>query len=133
LTLFPRAGFEPVSGPGANDAYTVRVPAGSGCFDGHFDGAPILPGIAHLALVLDACAARLGTPCELTGVGDVRWRRPIRPGDELAVTITLRLADARSGQAGVPEGTAVRFSIQCGAEVASSGSVMVAAVGDSHA
>jgi 3-hydroxymyristoyl/3-hydroxydecanoyl-(acyl carrier protein) dehydratase len=122
VTSFPRAGFEPASGPAGTDAsLTVQVPARSGCFDGHFDGAPILPGIAHLALVLDACASRFGVPCELTGVGDVRWRRPIRPGDELAITITGELSDP-----------SVRFSIRCGADIVSSGSVMVAAAGEPH-
>jgi 3-hydroxyacyl-[acyl-carrier-protein] dehydratase len=123
LTSFPRAGFEPVSGPGGTEAsLTVKVPASSRCFDGHFDGAPILPGIAHLALVLDACATRFGVPCELTGVGDVRWRRPIRPGEELAITITGELSDP-----------SIRFSIRCGTEIASSGTVMIAAADDAHA
>ena len=123
MTSFPRAGFEPVSGPGGTDvSLTVKVPASSGCFDGHFEGAPILPGIAHLALVLDACETRFGTPCELTGIGDVRWRRPIRPGDQLAITVTGELSDP-----------AVRFSIRCGPEIASSGTVMIAAAGESHA
>lgn len=120
---FPRAGFEPVSGSGAADvSLTVQVPAHSGCFDGHFEGAPILPGIAHLALVLDACAARFGQPCELTGVGDVRWRRPIRPGEEVAISITGALSDP-----------SVRFTIRCGTEIASSGSVMIAAAGNTDA
>lgn len=122
MASFLRAGFEQVSGPCGTDVLLVSVPAGSGCFDGHFEGAPILPGIAHLALVLEACATRFGIPCELTGVGDVRWRRPIRPGDELAVAITGELSDS-----------AVRFSIRCGAEIASSGTVMIAAAGDAHA
>jgi len=120
---FPRAGFEPISGPSGTDvSLTVKVPAGGGCFDGHFDGAPILPGIAHLALVLDACARRFGTPCELTGIGDVRWRRLIRPGDELAIAIIGELSDA-----------GVRFSIRRDTEIVSSGSVMIAVAGESHA
>jgi 3-hydroxymyristoyl/3-hydroxydecanoyl-(acyl carrier protein) dehydratase len=94
------------------------VPSTSNCFDGHFDGAPILPGIAHLALVLDACAERFGTRCELSGIGDVRWRRPIRPGDELTVAIDGSLADP-----------AIRFSIHCGTQIASSGSVMIVPAG----
>jgi 3-hydroxymyristoyl/3-hydroxydecanoyl-(acyl carrier protein) dehydratase len=122
MSSFPRAGFEPAGGPSGTDVtLTVTVPAGSGCFDGHFEGAPILPGIAHFALVLDACAARFGVPCELTGVGDVRWRRPIRPGDALAITISGELSDP-----------SLRFSIRSGAEIASSGSVMVAAAGEPH-
>ena len=123
MASFPRAGFEPIGGPSGTDVpFSVRILAGSGCFDGHFDGAPILPGVAHLALVLDACARRFGAPCELTGIGEVRWRRPIRPGDELAIAITGELSDA-----------AVRFSIRCDTEIMSSGSVMIAVAGESHA
>ena len=40
----------------------------SPCFDGHFDGAPILPGIAHLALALTACARESGQARVLTGL-----------------------------------------------------------------
>jgi 3-hydroxymyristoyl/3-hydroxydecanoyl-(acyl carrier protein) dehydratase len=123
MASFPRAGFEPVSEPGGTDvSLTVKVLANSSCFDGHFDGAPILPGIAHLALVLDACARRFGAPCELTAIGEVRWRRPIRPGDELAIAITGELSDA-----------AVRFSIRRHTEIVSSGSVMIAVAGEPHA
>lgn len=123
MASFPRAGFEPVDGPGGtDDSFTVRMPPSNGCFDGHFEGAPILPGIAHLALVLEACTTRFETPCELTGVGDVRWRRPIRPGDKVAITITGVLSDP-----------SVRFSIRCGTEIASSGTVMIATAGEPHA
>lgn len=123
MASFPRAGFEPVSEPGGTDvSLTVKVLADSSCFDGHFDGAPILPGIAHLALVLDACAARFGIPCDLTGIGDVRWRRGIRPGDELSIAISGQLSDA-----------AVRFSIRCGTEIVSNGSVMIVAAEESCA
>lgn len=65
---------------------------------------------------------RFGVACELTGVGDVRWRRPIRPGDELAIVITGDLSDP-----------ALRFLIRRGAEIASSGTLMVAAAGERHA
>lgn len=58
-----------------------KFPADSRWFDGHFDGAPILPGVAHLALALAASRSdRI-----LRGVRNVRFSNPIFPDDELEV------------------------------------------------
>ncbi len=81
-------------------------------FAGHFPGSPILPGVAHLALLSRPLAA----------VGSLRLRVPLRPGD----TIDLE----REGE----EGTgALRFSIQRGEEVASRGAVTIAGDADAIA
>ena len=80
-------------------------------FAGHFPGHPILPGIAHLALVERALGGLLDAPVRIATVPSLRLRRPLGPGDAL----TLRLAPATGG--------AVRFEIACGAERASHGTV----------
>lgn len=77
-------------------------------FDGHFEGAPILPGIAHIAFAVEACA----TPKVLLAIRDVRFSRPVLPDDE--VEVVLR---------GERE---VRFEIRCNGKPASSGVLLFA-------
>jgi len=90
LTLFPHAGFESIPAPLAmsHGSLYFKVSESSRLFEGHFDGAPILPGIAHVALALSACASRAGRARTLTAVRDLRLKRPLRPGDEVEVVLT---------------------------------------------
>ncbi|MFH0728033.1 MAG: hypothetical protein V2B19_17035 [Pseudomonadota bacterium] len=64
-----------------------RVPAESPWFDGHFPDAPILPGVAQLALVVDLLEETLGYRVRVTGVSRVRFKQAIRPAE----TVTVRL------------------------------------------
>jgi len=60
------------------------VPATSAFFRGHFDGAPILPGVALLELVRRH--ARLdGRALDVGGLAGLRIRRPVGPGATLVV------------------------------------------------
>ncbi len=52
-------------------------------FVGHFAGRPILPGIAHLALVRDALRRTVDPELELVAVTVLRLRQVVEPGDEL--------------------------------------------------
>lgn len=90
MTLFPDAGLVPVITPPAAPpgTFRFRLSEHSRCFDGHFDGMPILPGVVHLALALTACATQTGRVPLLTGLRDVRMMRPLGPGDEVAVILT---------------------------------------------
>lgn len=104
MTLFPEAGLEPIPGPLAASAGSsyFKVSERSRCFDGHFDGAPILPGVAHVALALSACVKQAGRPLVLKGLRDFRLKRPLRPGDEVEVVLT-------EGK----DAAFVRFEIRC--------------------
>ena len=93
------------------------LPETSRCFEGHFEGAPILPGVAHLALALSACGREAGHPRVVTGVRDLRIKRPLGPGDEVEVA----LADGG-------EPSSVRFEIRCRGEAASVGVLVFAPV-----
>lgn len=72
-------------------------------FHGHFDGAPILPGVAHIALAAEAAAR------PLRGVRDVRFKRPIVPGEAVEVIL--------DGE---------RFEIRANGEIASTGTLVFA-------
>ena len=94
-----------------------KVSGQSRCFDGHFDDAPTLPGVAHLALVLTACAQQAEGSGRgmLVGVRDVRFRRKLGPGDEVEIVLT-------AGR----EPFSVRFDIRCGGESATAGQLLFA-------
>jgi 3-hydroxymyristoyl/3-hydroxydecanoyl-(acyl carrier protein) dehydratase len=75
---------------------TLQVPRDLLHFIGHFPGDPILPAIAQLELiVLDEialCWPELGSPCELQRL---KWKAPIRPGDELQLELVRNGAKPR--------------------------------------
>ena len=64
----------------------IEVPAGGAYFDGHFPGRPILPGVAELALVLDALAREARRPVSIQGIAFARLRQLVFPGDRLELT-----------------------------------------------
>jgi 3-hydroxymyristoyl/3-hydroxydecanoyl-(acyl carrier protein) dehydratase len=85
-------------------------------FEGHFDEAPVLPGVAHIALAVRACADRGLESRPLAGVRDVRFARPLGPGD----AIEIRLDPGRNPDS-------IRFEIHSGGSAASSGMLVFAA------
>ena len=84
-------------------------------FEGHFDEAPVLPGVAHIVIAVQACADRGLEHRPLTGLRDVRFSRPIGPAD----TIDVRLDPGR-------EPGAIRFELRSGGQPASSGVLLFA-------
>lgn len=77
-----------------------NVTIGEPCFQGHFPGLPIMPGVLQLealaqagGLLLDVSTAEslAGKVFMFTGMEKVRFRRPVRPGDQLL----LRVEDFR--------------------------------------
>jgi 3-hydroxyacyl-[acyl-carrier-protein] dehydratase len=86
--------------------FRIEIPAASPLFAGHFPGHPILPGIAHLAIVESA----LGAP--LAAVRSMRIRRPVAPGETLDLSL------------GSPDGEGwTRFSISREQEPVGGGAV----------
>ena len=67
---------------------TVHIPTHLTAFRGHFPGFAILPGVFQLQeLILKPIAERrseLRAPLTLKGV---KFRKPIRPGDDVVVTL----------------------------------------------
>ena len=62
---------------------TIEVPSGGAWFDGHFPGRPILPGVAELALILEALAREARRPVCIQGIAFARLRQLVFPGDRL--------------------------------------------------
>jgi 3-hydroxyacyl-[acyl-carrier-protein] dehydratase len=71
---------------------------------GHFPGNPIFPGVIQLEALAQTGA--IGVLSDeryqqklplFGGVERVRWRRLVRPGDELLMSVTLERLSARGG------------------------------------
>ncbi len=67
----------------------IEIPQGSAFFAGHFPGHPILPGVAHLALVSQA----LGKEARIAEIASLRLRNPVRPGNVLDLNLDGPAAD----------------------------------------
>lgn len=66
----------------------LRLPAEHPSVEGHFPGNPIVPGAVLLDEVLAAIECARGQPAMAWTVKSVKFLRPVRPGDELAVEFT---------------------------------------------
>jgi 3-hydroxymyristoyl/3-hydroxydecanoyl-(acyl carrier protein) dehydratase len=76
---------------------TARIPAASPLLTGHFPGHPILPGVAHLALVTRALSDWRGREVVLAGVRAWKLRRPAGPDETLAVHLSTANDDGDVG------------------------------------
>lgn len=67
----------------------VRIPSASPFFEGHFEGRPILPAVAHLALVQESLEDFRAAPVVIESIEMARFRAPVAPADELEVLLVL--------------------------------------------
>ena len=93
--------------PGASITARYRVTGDEAFLRGHFPGNPVLPGVIQLEALAQAGAIavladqRYGGKLPLFGgVEKVRWRRIVRPGEELVMTVELERLSARGGWGG---------------------------------
>jgi 3-hydroxymyristoyl/3-hydroxydecanoyl-(acyl carrier protein) dehydratase len=88
----------------------IRVEPASPFFDGHFEGRPLLPGIAQLALIVEVLGRISAGRARVSEVRSLQLRRFVRPGDVLDVEI--QAADT---------GGLVHFQTQLEERIAASG------------
>ncbi len=108
--------------PGQRAVGEKLVSIGEPFFQGHFPGYPIMPGVLIIeALAQTACVAALSVPEYkdkiglFAGIDNVRFKRPVRPGDTLRLEV--RLDRMRRG-IGKGAGTAsVEGQLVCQAEM----------------
>ena len=96
---------------------TARISGDSVWYAGHFPGDPILPGIAILALVEEAIVTmeqKENRRVEITGIGRVRFRLPVKPED----LMTLKIEREKK-----PDRLSYGFSVCLAEEVACTGFV----------
>lgn len=92
--------------PGARIVARWRVTGDEAFLAGHFPGNPIVPGVIQLEALAQVGAIALLTDPRYAGklplfggVEGVRWRRLVRPGDELRFEVTMERLSARGGWA----------------------------------
>jgi 3-hydroxyacyl-[acyl-carrier-protein] dehydratase len=90
--------------PGARIQARYRVTGDEPFLAGHFPGNPVFPGVLQLEALAQAGAIALlsderyaGKLPLFGGVEDVRFRRIVRPGDEIVLDVELERLSARGG------------------------------------
>lgn len=90
--------------PGESVVARYRVTGEEAFLAGHFPGNPVFPGVIQLEALAQAGAIAVladerftGTLPLFGGVQKVRFRRVVRPGDELALEATVERLSARGG------------------------------------
>jgi 3-hydroxyacyl-[acyl-carrier-protein] dehydratase len=92
--------------PGVSITARYRVTGDEAFLAGHFPGFPVLPGVIQLEALAQAGGIALLAHERYTGklplfggVENVRWRRLVRPGDELTLRVEMERLSARGGWA----------------------------------
>jgi UDP-3-O-[3-hydroxymyristoyl] N-acetylglucosamine deacetylase / 3-hydroxyacyl-[acyl-carrier-protein] dehydratase len=75
-------------------------------FQGHFPGHPIMPGVLQLEAMAQVAgilmmrrAADAGQIAYFMSAEDVKWRRPVRPGDVLIIEVEMTKCRGKIGKA----------------------------------
>ena len=87
-------------------SWLFSLPDGHPAFVDHFPGFPILPGVAHVALALQAAQRR--RQAVLIGVRAVRFLRPIGPGEDIELVLGEELLGSTRFELRTREGVASR-------------------------
>lgn len=82
------------------------VSIGEPYFQGHFPGYPLMPGVLQLEAIAQAAGLLMLKRMENAGqlayfmsAEDVKWRKPVRPGDILVIEVELTKSRGKIGRA----------------------------------
>ncbi|MDH3687276.1 MAG: hypothetical protein OEP95_13680, partial [Myxococcales bacterium] len=80
------------------DAQVLRyeVPADLAQLDGHFDGFPVVPGVAQLGWVMQALERELGSEVGTSSIEALKFREVLRPGQRFDLRLSGRLEEGRA-------------------------------------
>ncbi|MCP5519316.1 MAG: bifunctional UDP-3-O-[3-hydroxymyristoyl] N-acetylglucosamine deacetylase/3-hydroxyacyl-ACP dehydratase [Verrucomicrobiales bacterium] len=91
---------------GAHIVGQKNITSNEPCFQGHFPGHPIFPGVLQLEAIAQVagiltlqraeCANKLAY---FMSAESVKWRKPVRPGDTLVIDVTLTKSRGKIGKA----------------------------------
>jgi UDP-3-O-[3-hydroxymyristoyl] N-acetylglucosamine deacetylase/3-hydroxyacyl-[acyl-carrier-protein] dehydratase len=83
-----------------------NVTANEPYFQGHFPNHPIMPGVLQLEAIAQVAgimmlrqAENFGKLAYFMSADNVRWRKPVRPGDALVITIEFLKSRGKIGKA----------------------------------
>ena len=66
------------------------IPPDFPAFNGHFPGNPLLPGVCQFGLCADALGRMLKKPVKIAAISRCKFVAPIRPGQQVQITLTKR-------------------------------------------
>jgi len=83
-----------------------QVTIGEPYFEGHFPGHPIMPGVLQLEAIAQVAGILMMRQAENAGklayfmsAEDVKWRKPVRPGDTLVIEVEMTKSRGKIGKA----------------------------------
>ena len=75
-------------------------------FQGHFPGHPIMPGVLQLEAIAQVAGVLMlraddsaGKVAYFMSANNVKWRKPVRPGDQLVIEVEMGKSRGRIGKA----------------------------------
>jgi UDP-3-O-[3-hydroxymyristoyl] N-acetylglucosamine deacetylase/3-hydroxyacyl-[acyl-carrier-protein] dehydratase len=87
-------------------AAVKNVTMGEPFFEGHFPGHPIMPGVLQLEAIAQVAGILMMRQAENAGklayfmsAEDVKWRKPVRPGDVLLIEVEMTKSRGKIGKA----------------------------------
>lgn len=72
---------------------TMSFPRGSDFFDGHFEGAPVLPGVVQTGAAARELERLLGHPVRVREIRKLKFAKVVHPGDSVIFSLS-RKSDA---------------------------------------
>jgi 3-hydroxymyristoyl/3-hydroxydecanoyl-(acyl carrier protein) dehydratase len=88
LQVLPEASL--TSRTSADAQLELRIASELAYFEGHFHGAPVLPGVAQIQWAIHFARAQFGVGDGFTRLEAIKFQRPIRPGTVVRLSLQWR-------------------------------------------